>query len=101
MGGDKSAGKLNKVDQKIRGDKIFKEVQNAYSRAGLYTSSAEIKEIENQKRAAAQAAAFAQSEAEAKNQAEVKQRMNIFKTAGGSEGEEVYSTGKKRKLFSN
>jgi hypothetical protein len=48
-----------------------------------------------------QSIALAQSEEKAQKDAEVRQRMNIFKTAGGSEGEEVYSTGKKRKLFSN
>ncbi len=67
---------------------------------GLYTPASKKKEKATQEQAQAQAQITAQAEAQALRDAETRQRMNIFKTAGGSDGEEVGAT-KKRRIFGN
>jgi hypothetical protein len=76
-------------------------VKKVGEKTGVYTTTKEKKAQETEKQGLAQQAIDAQSDAAKARDAEVRQRMNIFQTAGGSEGEEIYSTGKKRKLFSN
>ncbi len=101
MGGDNiGGGKLNKLDQTVRKQKPVTMLNDVLERTGLYESSSSLKEQATAKKNEEQAQITAQAEAQALRDAETRQRMNIFKTAGGSEGEEVGST-KKRRIFGN
>jgi len=107
MGGDRKPTKKEAIGNLLTGSAVqlgkgSEEITKKLgTETGVYTSSAMKKEQATEQQAQEQAAITAKTEEQAKKDAEVRQRMNIFKTSGGSQGEEIYSTGKKRKLFSN
>lgn len=70
-------------------------------KSGAYTPAGEKKKQANEQMAQEQATIAGQVAEKEASDAETRQRMNIFKTSGGTDGEEIEGTAKKRRIFGN